>query len=84
MSLTIKRLSITLHEGTTHEIVAAVPVAGEVVDDGARVALLGAQRAQVRGLVVRLLGRMLDQVLHAHQRSPATVTTYTFPIFFMA
>lgn len=47
-----------------------MPEAREMVDDGARVALLGAQGAQVRGLVVRQVRRMLYQILHAYQRSP--------------
>lgn len=47
-----------------------MPEAGHVVDDSPRMSVLGAQRADVRGLVVRLLRRVLDQVLHAQQRSP--------------
>lgn len=37
-----------------------MPEACHVVDNGAWMALLVAQRAQVRGLVVRAFGRMFD------------------------
>lgn len=57
-------------EWSTHDVMVAVPEAGEVVDNGARVALLQAQHADVRGLVVGLLRRVLHQVFNAQQRSP--------------
>lgn len=48
-----------------------MPEAGHVVDNCTRMALLGAERAHVRGLVVRLLRRVLHQVLQPQQRRPA-------------
>lgn len=52
-----------------------MPETSHVVDDGAGMALLGAQGAQVLGFVVLLLRRVFDKVLQPYQRSPDKYNT---------